>query len=113
MEKLKPLRVVRSLSESPFRHRIGSYEFVFSSAYNKQRFKNYIAAERKHFSDRVKKLYGMHVLYNSVTPFVLYRNVERRGYLVRYFRGDFVTELHDPKSVEFVADVHFLPDDAP
>ena len=113
MEKLKPMRVIRDFRQSPFRARIGNYEFVFSSEYNLSRFKQYLPQEKKHFSDRVKKLYGMRTVYNAVTAFTVYRNVERRGYLVRQLYGDRTQEFYSPDCIEFVADVHFLPVDAP
>lgn len=108
---MKPLRVAHNLNNSPYVHRLGNYEFVFSSDFNKQRFKNALIAEKHNFSVRCKRLYGLRVVYNALTPFVIYPRIERRGYLVRCIYGDMVQAFYSPESVEIVADVHFLPHD--
>lgn len=105
------MRVIHNLSESPYTYAVGAYEFVFSSAFNLERFKLAIEAERKNFATRCRKMYGMGVVFNIVSPFVAYRKIERRGYLVRRNYGDFSEAFYSPDCIEIVADVHFLPSD--
>ena len=109
MTKQKPLRVVNNLNASPYAHRLGQYEFVFSSEFNRQRFKNALILEKRNFQARCKKLYGMRVIYDVLTPFVIYRKIERRGYLVRVHNGTAMQCIYSPESIEMVADIHLLP----
>ena len=109
MQKMRPLRVIHNLNESPHVCRIGQYEFVFSSEFNLQRFKNSLSMEKRKFQTRCKRMYGLRVVYNALTPFVIYPRIERRGYLVRMVYGNAVQCVYNPASIEIVADVHFLP----
>lgn len=109
MQKQKPLRVVNNLNVSPHVYKIGVYEFVFSSEFNRERFRAALITEKRNFQTRCKKLYGMRVTYNALTPFVIYPKIERRGYLVRCKYGNGETCIYSPESVEMVADIHLLP----
>lgn len=112
MEKLKPLRIVRNLWETPYKSQQGVFEFRFSSDFNRRRFEQYIPLEKKKFSERMSRLYGIDVMYSVFVIFTLYRRVERRGFLVYRVYGDHREAITDPKSVRLVADVTLLPEEA-
>ena len=105
MEKVKPLRVVRDFYKSPYRAKVGCFLFVFSSRFNVERFRAALDGDKQHFKTRCNKLYGLSVCFNSVSPFALYSRIERRGYLVFQMYGESKIPIHNPKSVQIVADV--------
>lgn len=108
MEKVKPLRVFRDFTQSPYRKKVSQYEFVFSSHFNKERFEKALASNGVHFKMRCKKLYDMDVLYNIVSVFALYKVVERRGFLVYYTPGNYTVPIYNADVVQIVADVRVL-----
>ncbi len=108
MQKQAPIRVVRTLEKSPYVSKIGIYEFVFSSDFNRRRFRAAIADARRHLSARCNKLYGMRVEYNAVSAFALYVRIERRGFLVRVRYGDAVKTVKALDAVRIVADVNIM-----
>lgn len=109
MEKQKALRVVRNFDSSPYTATIGAFEFVFSSEFNRARFKRNFPREKEKFSARVRKLYGLAVFYNELSAFVLYTRIERRGFLIRR-RICGVCECYtNPHAFAVVARMHEVP----
>lgn len=108
MIKQQALRVIRDFNKSPFYARIGNTVFVFSSDFNRRRFRAALADEKRHFGARCKKLYGLRVEYNAVSAFALYAKIERRGYMIRVRYGDGVKTVTNPNAVQIVADVHVV-----
>lgn len=109
MEKQKALRVVRNFETSPYTTQIGQFEFVFSSDFNRRRFKHYFPFEKQKFAARVRKLYGVAVYYNELTAFVLYSRIERRGFLIRRRACGVVESYSNPGVFAVVARIHEIP----
>jgi hypothetical protein len=112
MEKQKPLRIVRDLWSTPYKSQQGMFEFRFSSDFNRRRFEHYMPTEKRKFSERMSRLYGMRTVYALFVAFSLYARVERRGYLVYRVYGDHREAITDPASIQLVADVVVLPEEA-
>lgn len=112
MEKQKPLRIVRDLWSTPYKSQQGAFEFRFSSDFNRRRFERYIPLEKQKFSERMSRLYGVRTMYALFVIFSLYARVERRGYLVYRVYGDHKEAITDPGSIQIVADVVVLPEQA-
>ena len=78
------------LSISPFKFSSGDLCFYFSSALNLEKFIKRMDDEKNRINESLSNRFKCNIVFDDLPLLTLYRNVERRGYLIS-FKGDNLT----------------------
>lgn len=74
--------VCYELNKSPFRYKVEGVEYVFSSLLYVNKFKERLHENRESINNSLSKRFGYDVSANFLCDMVLYKKIEKRGFLV-------------------------------
>jgi hypothetical protein len=74
--------VCYDLNVSPYKFRVGNITYVFSSELYKSNFKEKFQTHREEMNNKLTKRYDIPVIINTLCDIVLYKKVEKRGFLL-------------------------------
>lgn len=74
--------VCYDLNISSYRHTVGNLTFVFSSQLHLNKFKEKVKENRDIINYSLTKRFNFHIDVSELADIVLYRKIEKRGFLI-------------------------------
>jgi hypothetical protein len=95
------LKIYHDIKETIFKFDTGVNTFYFSSELNMKKFRDKIIENRKRISDSLSNRFNMAIDNYNLSDVVLYRKIEKRGFLIMNEKGEI---LEWPNQIRFVGD---------
>lgn len=85
-----PYGVYYNLSDSPYTYEFLYYRYYFSSVKHLEKFKRDLSGRVDWLNDSLSRRFGISFQSDRLAAFQLYRQIEKRGFLVEYVPAGFL-----------------------
>lgn len=75
------------LTKTPFRHKVNNLIYCFSSQNNVDKFRERIEDNRAKVNFSLSNRFNLFIDVSELADFLLYRQIEKRGFLIRDEKG--------------------------